>query len=269
MISDLGFYLKPDGCRRILNLSSDVWSVISRHDPARWRRTLSHRSKDNLPFDPLRSSRHRPPRPRSHRLRRHRCLETTPSLPRHYYSRRARSLRCRQRLQPQLRRACNRLEVTVRSGQHRRRKCPLENQQNHHRYRRRPSPARPRRRHLLEAVRSPQHRRHHKSPPQVRYRRLPAQSRSPPRPPLRARHHLPQGPSLFNRSQRDAHQERRWLWSMASQFVSRAIGSSAPRGFGHRAPLHAGRQHRIKGCGTSSAEVRYFACCPRSSRNQS
>ena len=35
-------------------MSSDVWSIISRHDPARWRRTLSHRSKDNLPFDPLR-----------------------------------------------------------------------------------------------------------------------------------------------------------------------------------------------------------------------
>jgi hypothetical protein len=54
MISDPGLYLKPDGCRRILNLSSDVWSIISRHDPARWRRTLSHRSKDNLPFDLLR-----------------------------------------------------------------------------------------------------------------------------------------------------------------------------------------------------------------------
>ena len=34
-------------------MSSDVWSVISRHDPARWRQTLSHRSKDDLPFDPL------------------------------------------------------------------------------------------------------------------------------------------------------------------------------------------------------------------------
>ena len=35
-------------------MRSDVWSIISRHDPARWRRTLSHRSKDSLPFDPLR-----------------------------------------------------------------------------------------------------------------------------------------------------------------------------------------------------------------------
>ena len=139
-------------------------------------------------------------------------------------------------------------------------RCPLENQQNHHRCRRRPSPSRPRRRHLLEGGAKPATPSSHKSPPQVRYRRLPAQSRSPPRPPLRTRHHLRQGPSLFNRSQRDAHQERRWLWSMASQSVSRAIGSSAPRGFGHRAPLHAGRQHRVKGCGTSSAEVRYFAC---------
>jgi predicted nucleic acid-binding protein len=53
MISDLGLYPKPDGCQRILSLSSDVRSIISRHDPARWRQTLSHRSKDNLPFDPL------------------------------------------------------------------------------------------------------------------------------------------------------------------------------------------------------------------------
>jgi hypothetical protein len=53
MISGPGLYLKPDGCQRILSLSSDVWSVISRHDPARWRQTLSHRSRDDLPFDPL------------------------------------------------------------------------------------------------------------------------------------------------------------------------------------------------------------------------
>jgi hypothetical protein len=53
MISGPGLYLKPDGCQRILSLSSDVWSVISCHDPARWRQTLSHRSRDDLPFDPL------------------------------------------------------------------------------------------------------------------------------------------------------------------------------------------------------------------------
>jgi hypothetical protein len=34
-------------------LSSDVQSIISRHDPGRWSRTLAHRPKADLPFDPL------------------------------------------------------------------------------------------------------------------------------------------------------------------------------------------------------------------------
>jgi hypothetical protein len=33
-------------------LSSDVQSIISRHDPNRWSRTLAHRRKAELPFDP-------------------------------------------------------------------------------------------------------------------------------------------------------------------------------------------------------------------------
>ena len=34
-------------------MSSDVQSIISRHDPARWLRTLKHRPKAELPIDPL------------------------------------------------------------------------------------------------------------------------------------------------------------------------------------------------------------------------
>jgi hypothetical protein len=34
-------------------LSSDVQSIITRHDPGRWSRTLAHRLKADLPFDPL------------------------------------------------------------------------------------------------------------------------------------------------------------------------------------------------------------------------
>ena len=33
-------------------MSSDVQSIIARHDPGRWSRTLAHRSKADLPFDP-------------------------------------------------------------------------------------------------------------------------------------------------------------------------------------------------------------------------
>jgi len=35
-------------------LSSDVKSIIERHDPARWKRTPSYRPKAELPYDPLR-----------------------------------------------------------------------------------------------------------------------------------------------------------------------------------------------------------------------
>jgi hypothetical protein len=53
MILDLGSQPKLDACPRILSLSSDVQSIISRHDPARWSRTLAHRPKAELPFDPF------------------------------------------------------------------------------------------------------------------------------------------------------------------------------------------------------------------------
>src|SRR5690349_7891783 len=53
MILGLGWFRKQGGCERILSLSSDVWSIIARHDPARWRQTLRRRSKQDLPFDPL------------------------------------------------------------------------------------------------------------------------------------------------------------------------------------------------------------------------
>jgi hypothetical protein len=33
-------------------LNSDVQSIISRHDPARWPRTLAHRRKADLPYNP-------------------------------------------------------------------------------------------------------------------------------------------------------------------------------------------------------------------------
>jgi len=36
-----------------LSLNSDVLSIINRHDPSRWSRTLAHRSKAELPFDPF------------------------------------------------------------------------------------------------------------------------------------------------------------------------------------------------------------------------
>jgi hypothetical protein len=53
MILALGSQPKLDACPRILSLSSDVQSIISRHDPARWSKTLAHRPKAELPFDPL------------------------------------------------------------------------------------------------------------------------------------------------------------------------------------------------------------------------
>jgi hypothetical protein len=34
-------------------LSSDVQSIIARHDPGRWSQPLAHRPKADLPFDPL------------------------------------------------------------------------------------------------------------------------------------------------------------------------------------------------------------------------
>ena len=34
-------------------MSSDVQSIITRHDPGRWSRTLAHRPKADLPFDPF------------------------------------------------------------------------------------------------------------------------------------------------------------------------------------------------------------------------
>ena len=34
-------------------MRSDVSSIISRHDPARWSKTLAHRPKAELPFDPF------------------------------------------------------------------------------------------------------------------------------------------------------------------------------------------------------------------------
>lgn len=34
-------------------MRSDVQSIIARHDPGRWSRTLTHRPKAELPFDPL------------------------------------------------------------------------------------------------------------------------------------------------------------------------------------------------------------------------
>ena len=33
-------------------MSSDVQAIIARHDPGRWFRTLTHRPKGDLPFDP-------------------------------------------------------------------------------------------------------------------------------------------------------------------------------------------------------------------------
>jgi hypothetical protein len=34
-------------------LSSDIQSIISRHDPGQWSQTLAYRAKAELPFDPL------------------------------------------------------------------------------------------------------------------------------------------------------------------------------------------------------------------------
>ena len=53
MISDLGSQPKLDACQRTLSLSSDVQSIIARHDPGHWSRALAHRPKADLPFDPL------------------------------------------------------------------------------------------------------------------------------------------------------------------------------------------------------------------------
>ena len=52
MILDLGLQPRLDGCQRILSLSSDVQAIIARHDPGCWSRTLTHRPKVDLPFDP-------------------------------------------------------------------------------------------------------------------------------------------------------------------------------------------------------------------------
>jgi hypothetical protein len=54
MILALGSQPKLDACPRILSLSSDVQSIIGHHDPARWSKTLVHRPKAELPFDPFR-----------------------------------------------------------------------------------------------------------------------------------------------------------------------------------------------------------------------
>ena len=53
MILDRGSQPSPDGSLRTLSLKSEVSSVIGRHDPSRWPRTLTHRPKADLPFDPL------------------------------------------------------------------------------------------------------------------------------------------------------------------------------------------------------------------------
>ena len=37
-------------------MNSDVQSIITRHDPGRWSRPLTHRSKAELPFNPLQVS---------------------------------------------------------------------------------------------------------------------------------------------------------------------------------------------------------------------
>ena len=54
MILGLGSQPRLGACPRILSLSSDVQSIITRHDPGRWPRTLAHRPKADLPFDPFR-----------------------------------------------------------------------------------------------------------------------------------------------------------------------------------------------------------------------
>lgn len=46
--------LRLDACPRVLNLNSDVQAIISRHDPGQWSRTLAHRTKADLPYDPSR-----------------------------------------------------------------------------------------------------------------------------------------------------------------------------------------------------------------------
>ena len=53
MILDLGSQPRLDVCQRILSLNSDVQSIIARNDPGRWSRPLAHRTKAELPFDPL------------------------------------------------------------------------------------------------------------------------------------------------------------------------------------------------------------------------
>jgi hypothetical protein len=53
MILALGSQPKLDACPRILSLRFDVQSIISRHDPACWSKTLAHRPKAELPFDPF------------------------------------------------------------------------------------------------------------------------------------------------------------------------------------------------------------------------
>src|SRR5436190_22401262 len=50
-ISDPGSWPRPDDCPRTLSLSSDIKSIIARHDPARWSRSLSYRDKTTLPYE--------------------------------------------------------------------------------------------------------------------------------------------------------------------------------------------------------------------------
>ena len=52
MILDRGLQRRQAAWRRILSLGSDVQSIITRHDPARWTRTLAYRRKADLPYDP-------------------------------------------------------------------------------------------------------------------------------------------------------------------------------------------------------------------------
>src|SRR5207237_4151650 len=51
MISVPGLRRRPAACRKISSLSSDVLSIIARHDPSLWTRTLKYRDRSDLPFD--------------------------------------------------------------------------------------------------------------------------------------------------------------------------------------------------------------------------
>jgi hypothetical protein len=54
MILDRGSPLRLDACPGISSLSSEIQSIISRHDPGQWSQTLAYRQKAELPYDPLR-----------------------------------------------------------------------------------------------------------------------------------------------------------------------------------------------------------------------